>query len=155
MDVTLASCHTASLHMCSDPPAAPHTCLLPALSPVKWKETLLQHILKRSHEHTQVCPGDKSHLPLCWVGWTAQFPKDWCRHTQEGVTQYLKLLSGHSHCRTILCLLAIQENTQVSLHVFQEKGHQSASKAEIQTSVSVTGVSTQYLHQSSFSLSLA
>lgn len=34
------------------------------------------------------------------------------------ITQYVKLLSGHSHFKTIFCLLPIQEHTQVTLEVF-------------------------------------
>lgn len=34
------------------------------------------------------------------------------------IMQYVKLLSGHSHFKTIFCLLPIQEHTQVTLEVF-------------------------------------
>lgn len=56
----------------------------------------------------------------------------------SGHHAYLKLLSGHSHCRTIVCLQAIQENTQVTLQVFQEKEHQFTLKVNLQPSASIT-----------------
>lgn len=140
--------------------------LFPALSPMKWKKTLLQNILKRWHERTQVCPGD---VPLCgWDGLLSPPEMGVTVHRREScqdvrrhlrcqqqkplyIKQYLKLLSGNFYCRRILYLLAIQKNTQVSLEVFQE--HQSALKAEIQPSTSITGIWTQHLHRSSFLLS--
>lgn len=135
---------------------------------MKWKKTLLRNILKRSHEQTQVCPGD---MPLCgWDGLLSPPKTGVTVHRREScqdiqrhlrcqqqnplyIKQYLKPLSGNSHYRTILYLPAKQKNTQVSLEVFQEKEQQSASKAEIQPSASVTGMWTQYLHRASFLLS--